>query len=85
MAAKSIVTIELLGIQRTIAGIDSISMPLGEKDLAKDVLCFLREKFPEMDLDEKKLHIVVNHEVVSPERVLKANETVCLIPHIGGG
>ncbi len=85
MDALSNVTIELLGIQRVIAGIDSIKMPIGERTIAKEVLRFLSANFPEMELDDKKLQLAVNDELVYPERVLKANDTVCLIPHIGGG
>jgi molybdopterin converting factor small subunit len=85
MHAEPMVTIELLGTQRAVAGIDSINMPIREMTVMKDVLHFLRANFPEMDLDDKKLQLAVNYEIVSPERVLNANDTVCLIPHIGGG
>jgi molybdopterin converting factor small subunit len=85
MDTKIMVTIELLGTQRAVAGIDSIHMPLGERTRAKDVFRFLRTNYPEMDLDDNKLQLAVNHEIVSLERVLKANDTVFLIPHIGGG
>ncbi len=79
------VTIELLGTQRAVAGTESIDMPIGERTTAKDVLPFLKTRFPDMELDDSKLLVAINHEVVSPERVLKADETVFLVPHIGGG
>jgi molybdopterin converting factor small subunit len=85
MDAKSIVTIELYGAQRAVAGVDSINMPIRKRTAAKDVLRFLRVNFPELDLDDRKLLLVVNHEVALPDRVIKANDTVCLIPHIAGG
>jgi hypothetical protein len=85
MAVSPAVTIELLGTQRAVAGIDCIDMPIGEGTTAKEVFYFLKTNFPEMDLDEQKLLLAISHEVVSPERVLKANETVFLVPHIGGG
>jgi molybdopterin converting factor small subunit len=85
MDTKLMVTIELLGTQRAVAGIDSIRMPIGESTIARDVFRFLRTNYPAMDLDDNKLQLAVNHEIVSLERVLKVNDTVFLIPHIGGG
>lgn len=85
MDAESTITIELFGTQRAVASIDSIKMPIGEKTVAKDVFRFLSANYPKMHLDVEKLHLVVNNEVAYPEKVLVANDTVCLIPHIGGG
>jgi molybdopterin converting factor small subunit len=85
MDVKSMVTIELFGTQRAVAGIDSIRMPIGEGAVAKDVFRFIKANFPELDMEEEKMQLAVNHQAVSPERVLKANDIVWLIPHIGGG
>jgi molybdopterin converting factor small subunit len=85
MDTKSTVTIELFGNQRAVAGTDSIKMPIGKKTAAKDVFLFLSANFPEMQLDDEKMHLIVNNEVVQPEKLLMANDTVGLIPHIGGG
>jgi molybdopterin converting factor small subunit len=85
MDVESTVIIELFGTQRAVAGLDSIEMPIGEKTVAKDVFRFLSANFPKMHLDQEKLHLIVNNEIVYPEKVLMANDTICLIPHIGGG
>jgi molybdopterin converting factor small subunit len=85
MDTKSTVTIELFGNQRAVAGTGNIIMPIGKKTVAKDVFRFLSTNFPEMHLDDEKLHLIVNDEIVRPEKVLMANDIVGLIPHIGGG
>jgi len=79
------VTIELFGIHREIAGIDKIELPVGEKTLVRDALDYIREKYPSISLKEHSILVTVNHEVASPDRPLKANDTVCILPHIGGG
>jgi len=79
------VTIELFGIHREIAGIDKIKLPVGEKTLVSDALDYVRKKFPAISLKEYSVLITVNHEVASPDRPLKADDTVCILPHIGGG
>ena len=70
------VTIELFGVLREIAGIDKIELPVGEKTLVGDALEYVRQKFPSISLKEHSVLITVNHEVASPDRPLKANDTV---------
>ena len=79
------VTIELFGIHREIAGIDKIVLPVGKKTRVSDALDYVRQKFPSISLKEHSVLITVNHEAASPDRPLKANDIVCILPHIGGG
>jgi molybdopterin converting factor small subunit len=80
-----VVTIEFLGNQRVITGLERITMPITGKTVAGDVLKYVRDRHPELKLDEGLAIIAVNREVVPPDRVLKANDVVCFLPHIGGG
>ena len=79
------VTIELFGIHREMAGIEKIELPVGEKTLVRDALEHVRDKFPSISLKEHSILVTVNHEVASLDRPLKANDTICILPHIGGG
>jgi molybdopterin converting factor small subunit len=80
-----VISIELIGAQRIIAKIDNIAMPITEKTKAGNALDFIKTKYPELSLDQDSLIITVNHEAASRERTLRANDTVCFIPCIGGG
>ena len=79
------VTIELFGIHREIAGIEKIELPVSETMLVRDALQYIREKYPSVSLKEHSILITVNHEVASLDRPLTANDTICILPHIGGG
>lgn len=79
------VIIEFFGDQKVFTGTDRITMPITGKTRAGDVLKFVRDTCPSLKVDEKSAIIAVNREVVPPHTVLKANDVVCFLPHIGGG
>jgi molybdopterin converting factor small subunit len=85
MVKEPVVSIEFYGSQRTITGTKSIKIPITERTLAKDILEYVRAQFPALPLDHDKYIVTVNQEVASPERRLAANDTICFLPHIGGG
>lgn len=80
-----VVTIEFFGNQKAITGTDRITMPTTAKTQARDALKYARDSYPGLNLEEKSAIIAVNREVVPPHTVLKANNVVCFLPHIGGG
>ena len=85
MRERMVVTIEFLGNQRVIAGVERITMPITGKTLAGDALNYVRKSYSRLKLNERTAIIAVNREVVPPYTVLKANDVVCFLPHIGGG
>jgi len=60
-------------------------MPITEKTPLRNALEYVRQLYPDLVLDEKLILMTVNHELASPDRLLKSNDTVCILPHIGGG
>jgi molybdopterin converting factor small subunit len=80
-----VVSIELFGIQRDIARIEKVIMPITEKTPLRVALEYIRKLYPDMVLDENMILMTVNHETASLDRLLKSNDTVCILPHIGGG
>jgi molybdopterin converting factor small subunit len=85
MVKNIIVSVELFGMHREITGLDRVELPLGEKTLVRDVLEYLRRKYAAISLEEPSILITVNHEVTSLDWPLKAGDTICILPHIGGG
>ena len=79
------ISIQFFGMQRAITKTDSIPMPLSENARVHDALEYVRQQYPDLHLDEGMVFITVNHEKASPERVLKANDTVSFVPFISGG
>jgi molybdopterin converting factor small subunit len=80
-----VVLIELLGMQREITRIGKIKMPITERTLVRDALEYIRSRYPALTLEENSILTTVNHELSPLNRPLKANDNICILPHIGGG
>jgi molybdopterin converting factor small subunit len=79
------VLIEFFGMQRTVTQRDSMDMPITKRTRVNDALEYVRYRYPDLPLEEDMVLITVNHEMASPDTVLRANDTVSFLPHIGGG
>jgi molybdopterin converting factor small subunit len=79
------VSIELMGLHRDIAKIEKIIMPITGNTPLRNALAYIRQLYPQLVLEENMVLITVNHEVASLDRLLVSNDTVCILPHIGGG
>ncbi len=79
------VFIELFGMHRDTAKIDRIHMPLTGTTLVSDALAYLKNKYPALTLDKNSILVTVNHEMAPMDRLLKSNDVVFILPHIGGG
>jgi molybdopterin converting factor small subunit len=80
-----IASIEFLGMQRMVTKTNSIDMPITEETRVNDALEYVRQKYPELHLDEGMVLITVNQEIASVDRMLKANDIVSFLPFISGG
>ena len=80
-----VVSIEFLGMQRIITKTNGMGMPITEKTRVKDALEYVRRQFPDLNLDLDTILVTVNHNKVSINRILRANDVVSFLPHIGGG
>jgi len=85
MAQETTVSIEFFGMQRTVTNRDSIAMPVKENTRVNDALEYVRNQYPDLHLEEGMVLITVNHRIASPDRILKADDTVAFLPFIGGG
>lgn len=80
-----IVTIEFVGMQRTITKTSGVDMPINTETRVIDALEYVKRQYPDLPLDEKTILMIVNHEMASPDTILVANDTVSFLPAIGGG
>ena len=60
-------------------------MPIGKDSTMLQALEFVRERYPELPLDEKMILLVINQEMVSVGAILKPDDVVSFLPDIGGG
>jgi len=80
-----IVTIEFLGTQRTLAGADSVEMPITKKSRVSDALEYVIDKYPQLKLDKDTALVVVNQQLASRDQVFKDKDTISFVPFISGG
>jgi molybdopterin converting factor small subunit len=80
-----VVSINFLGMQRIITNTDSLNMPITEKTRVNDALEYVRQRYPELPLEEGMVLITVNHEVATADRILRDKDTVSFLPLIAGG
>jgi molybdopterin converting factor small subunit len=79
------ISIEFLGMQRNITKTNSIDMSITEKTRVSDALEYVRQKYPELNLDEGMVITTVNQEIAYLNRILKANDIISFLPFISGG
>ncbi len=80
-----VVSIDFFGMQRSLIRLDSIEVPVQEQTRVTDILAYVKKQYPDLPLDEDMIMATVNQEAVSLDRVLKPNDSVSFLPHIGGG
>ena len=68
-----------------IADTDRIQMPITNKTTVADAINYVTKKYPDIIIHKEAILVAVNHEIVPLIKVLQANDTVSLLPHIGGG
>ena len=74
-----------LGLQRKLAGTHKISIPLSEESRVNDLLHYLEKQYPELSLSGDDFIVSVNNRQSEPDQLLKANDNIAIVPHIGGG
>ena len=79
------VSVNFLGMQRTVTKKDSINIHITGEMTVKDTLERVRNLYPELNLDEEMVIITVNQEKAPLDRVLRAGDSVSFLPHISGG
>jgi molybdopterin converting factor small subunit len=79
------VSIKFLGMQRLLTKTDSIDMPITDKTKVNDALEYVRQRYPDLPLEEGMVLITVNHEVATPDRILRDKDTISFLPLIAGG
>jgi molybdopterin converting factor small subunit len=85
VAKKQYITIEFFGMHGVIADTDRVQMPIGDKTTVNDAIDYVTQKYPDIIIHKQSILVAVNHEIAPLIKVLRANDTVSLLPPIGGG
>jgi molybdopterin converting factor small subunit len=79
------VSIKFLGMQRLLTNTDSLDMNITDKTKVNDALEYVRQRYPDLPLEEGMVLVTVNHEVATPDRILRDKDTISFLPLIAGG
>ena len=80
-----VVSVHFLGRHRKLAKADKIKIPLTEESRVDDLLSYLEEQYPELSLSGDDFIVSVNDRMSEPDQILKADDNIAIVPHIGGG
>ena len=80
-----VVSIKFLGMQRLITDANSLEMPINKNTKVQDALEYVRQRYPDLPLEEGMVLITVNHEVAARDRILKDGDNISFLPLIAGG
>jgi molybdopterin converting factor small subunit len=72
-------------MQRLLTKTDSVDMPITDKTKVNDALEYVRQRYPDLPLEEGMVLITVNHEVATLDRILRDKDTISFLPLIAGG
>jgi molybdopterin converting factor small subunit len=79
------VSIKFLGMHRILTNTGSLDMPINGSTTVQDALEYVRQRYPELNLEQGMVLPTVNHQVASMDRVLQDKDTVEFLPLIAGG
>lgn len=79
-----VVSVHLLGLHRKLARAGKVKIPISEETRVNDLLRYLKERFPELSLNDDFI-ISVNDRMSGPDQILKTDDNITIVPHIGGG
>lgn len=85
LAGNMVVSIQFLGLQRSVTETDAVEMSIGDGTKVSEALEHVRRKYPTLHLDNGDILITVNQEIASLEKTLKPGDAVSFIPFVGGG
>ncbi|MBW2207939.1 MAG: MoaD/ThiS family protein [Deltaproteobacteria bacterium] len=80
-----VISVDFNGSQREVTRTRKIEIQLKKGKRVNDVLSHVKDLYPELSLPEDTYLVTVNNQVTGKEQILKANDRISLIPHIGGG
>jgi molybdopterin converting factor small subunit len=80
-----VVSIQFHGVQRSLIGTHEIQMTLFKHYRVRDLLEYIKACYPDLAINEDDFLVTVNDNVSTVNHILKPNDKIAFLPHIGGG
>ncbi len=62
-----------------------IHMPISENTRVRDVITYVSDRYPDLELKDGKVFILVNNKLTEMDRTLSPNDKISFLPPVGGG
>ena len=62
-----------------------IHMPISESTRVRDVITYVSHRYPNLELKDGQVLILVNNELTAMDRPLSPNDKISFLPPLGGG
>jgi molybdopterin converting factor small subunit len=80
-----VVSVQFFGAQRSLTKTNEIQIPLTENGRVSDVFGYVRNCYPDLPLNEEGVLVTVNDKASDMNHVLKPDDNIAFLPHVGGG
>ncbi len=79
------VAVQFHGHHRMATKTSEIHIPLSEDTRVKDVITYVSDRYPDLELGESKVLVLVNNNITPMDRALNPNDKITFLPPVGGG
>jgi len=79
------VSVQFHGRHRMMTRRSEIRIPVSEDTRVKDVITYVSDRYPDLQLGDDKVLVVVNNSVTSMDQALNPNDKIAFLPPVGGG
>jgi len=62
-----------------------IHIPISENTRVRDVIAYVSDRYPDLELKDGKVFILVNNKLAAMDRTLSPNDQISFLPPVGGG
>ena len=62
-----------------------IHMPISENTRVRDVITYVSDRYPDLELKDGKVFTLVNNKLAAMDRTLSPNDKISFLPPVGGG
>jgi molybdopterin converting factor small subunit len=62
-----------------------IHIPISENTRVRDVITYVSDRYPDLELKEGQVFILVNNKLTAMDRTLSPNDKISFLLPVGGG
>lgn len=80
-----VVLVQFHGLHRMVTHTSEIQVSLSEDAQIRDVMLYVNESFPDLQLREGSVFVLANNKLSSMSQPLVSNDRITFLPPVGGG